>query len=196
MIIIGLTGSIGMGKSTVAKILSGYGLPIHNADQVVHVLLGDGGAAVAKVAKLFPAALRKNGIDRKILGQIVFGNKAKLRALETIIHPLVHEHERAFLAAAKRQKVPAVVLEIPLLFETKADKRCDIVFCVSAPKSIQMARVMKRKGMTTVKFKAIAALQMSDTDKRKRADYVIGTGVSLATTKKQIRTILADILGN
>jgi dephospho-CoA kinase len=192
MLIVGLTGGIGMGKSTVAKILSDFGLPVHSADQAVHALLGPGGKAVKHVAKLFPEALNKDSIDRRTLGKLVFGHPKKLKALELILHPLVHQTEKAFLAEAKRNKSPAVILEIPLLFETKAEKRCDIVLCVTAPKAVQRARVMRRRGMTEARFKAIVAQQMPDAEKRARADYVIPTGTSYAVTRKRLRKIASQ----
>lgn len=193
MHIIGLTGGIGMGKSTAAKILRGMGLPVHHADQAVHKLLRKGGKGVKPVARLFPSAFKRGAIDRKMLGRLVFGQPAKLKTLEKILHPLVHEEEQRFLRKAQLRKARAAILEIPLLFETGAEERCTVVFCVTAPKTVQKARVMQRAGMTEEKFKAIVKRQMSDAKKRKLADFVIDTGTSYAKTKKQLRRILSRL---
>jgi dephospho-CoA kinase len=189
-LIIGLTGGIGMGKSTAAKILQGFGLPVYNADKAIHDLLAKGGKGVKPVAKLFPKALKRGAIDRKIIGKSVFHDQAKLKQLEKILHPLVQEIERAFVKHAQKQKIKAVVLEIPLLFETGADKRCDIVICVTAPRAIQKERVLKRMHMTQARFRAILKLQMPDAQKRKKADYVVQTGKEIGDTKRQLKEIL------
>ncbi len=194
MLIIGLTGGIGMGKSTAAKILAGFGLPIHNADQAVHMLLQKNGKAVKPIAKIFPEAFSHGAIDRSMLGKMVFGKPAKLKKLENILHPLVRKAEQNFLKQAKRDQAPAVVLEIPLLFETGAEKRCDLTVCVTAPNAIQKARVLMRKDMNTAKMKAILARQMPDAEKRRRADFVVKTGVSVADTKRQLRSILDHLV--
>jgi dephospho-CoA kinase len=191
MLIIGLTGGIGMGKSTVAKILSGFGLPVYSADEAVHSLLQKGGMGVKAVSKLFPEALEKGAIDRAIVGRLVFNQPAKLKKLEIILHPLVQRAEKKFLQTAKRAKAEAVVLEIPLLFETGAERRCDVTLCVTAPKAVQKARVLRRKGMTATKLKAILAKQMPDAEKRRRADFIVKTGVSRADTKRQLRAIIS-----
>jgi dephospho-CoA kinase len=193
MVIIGLTGSIGMGKSTAAKILRGFGLPVYNADRVVHVLLHKGGAGVKLVAKIFPAAFKDGAINRKILGGLVFHDSRKLKRLEKILHPRVRKAEHEFLQKVRKQKMRAAVLEIPLLFETGADRRCDVTLCVTAPKAVQTKRVMRRPGMTPERFKSILAQQMPDRDKRQRADYVIQTGKGLAETKRQLKSMLATL---
>jgi dephospho-CoA kinase len=193
-LIIGLTGGIGMGKSTAAKIMQGFGLPVYNADKAVHDLLTKGGKAVKPVAKLFPEAFRRGAIDRKIIGQSVFHNPAKLKQLEKILHPMVQKIERVFIKQAQQQKATAVVLEIPLLFETGAEKRCDIVICVTAPRAVQKQRVMTRKHMNEARFKAILKLQMPDAEKRRKADYVVQTGRGYADTKIQLRDILKNII--
>lgn len=193
MLVIGLTGGIGMGKSTAAEILTGFGLPVHNSDHVVHALLQKGGKGVRPVAKIFPESLRNGAIDRAVLGKLVFGKPEQLEKLEKILHPLVWKSENDFLKQAKKKKYAAAVLEIPLLFETGAEKRCDFVICVTAPKAVQKSRVMKRKGMTETKFKSIVARQMPDAEKRRRADFVIKTGASKADTKKQIRSVLQHL---
>jgi dephospho-CoA kinase len=184
-----------MGKSTAAKILAGFGLPVYNADHVVHGLLRKGGKGVKGVARHFPEAVKNGVVSRKILGRLVFGKPAQLRKLEGILHPLVWRVERDFIRDAKRAKAKAVVLEIPLLFETGGQKRCDFTLCVTAPKAVQMARVLRRKGMDKKRFRQIVARQMPDKDKRARADFVVKTGVSRADTKKQLRAILLKRVG-
>ena len=193
MIIIGLTGGIGMGKTTAAGILREYGLPLYNADQVVHQALRRNGAAVKKVAKLCPQAVRRGAIDRKILGDCVFANPEKLSALEKILHPLTRKAEREFLRQARRQKKRAVVLEIPLLFETGAEKRCDVTVCVTAARKIQKTRVMLRPNMTAERFKVILARQMPDAERRRRSDYVVRTDRGLEATRKHVEKILHQI---
>ncbi len=190
MIVIGLTGGIGMGKSTAAAILREMGLPVYHADKAVHALLKKNGIAVKQVAKIFPRALKNGAIDRAALGHIVFRHPARLSRLEKILHPLVHKAEKEFLRRARKGEAKAAVLEIPLLFETGAQKRCDYVICVTAPKKIQHARVMRRPGMTRAKLKGIYERQMPDAQKRKLADFVIDTGDTHAGTKKQLKQIL------
>jgi dephospho-CoA kinase len=191
---LGLTGGIGMGKSTVAEILRAMGLPVYHADHAVHRALRRGGRAVKPVARLFPEALRQGAIDRKTLGRIVFGHPQRLKQLEKIIHPFVWQEERAFLKQARKKKAPLAILEIPLLFETGGEGRFDAVLCVTAPASVQKARVLSRPGMTVARFKAIAARQMPDRQKRKKADYVIHTGKSIVDTRKQLQRVINIIL--
>lgn len=190
MLIIGLTGGIGMGKSTAARIFAGFGLPVHSADEAVHALLGKNGKAVKKIARIFPESVRDGAIDRHLLAQLVFGKPRKLKKLEAVLHPLVRQAEREFLRAARHDKRVAAVLEIPLLFETGAEKRCDVVLCVTAPRAVQKARVLRRKGMTAARFKAIVRRQMPDAEKKKRADFIIKTGEGLADTRRQLERIL------
>ena len=191
LIVIGLTGGIGMGKSTAARILRGWGLPVHDADSAVHALLAPGGKAVRQVAKLLPAALTKaGGIDRKVLGQAVFSQPVLLTKLETILHPLVRRAELAFLRQARGAGAGCAILDIPLLFETGGDRRCDVTICVSAPAQAQLERVLKRRGMTLARFKAIRARQLPDIEKRRRADHVVRTDGSLAATRRQLRRII------
>ena len=189
-LIIGLTGSIGMGKSTAAKILARMGLPIYSADAAVHDLLGPNGRAVPRVGKLFPAARRGAAIDRKQLGALVFDQPALRRQLEAILHPMVRQEEKKFIAQARKAKARAVVLEIPLMFETGGEACCDLVLVVTAPKAVQRARVLKRRGMTPAKFRAILKAQMPDAEKRRRADYVIKTGKGLADTRRQLVEVM------
>ncbi|HEU0117692.1 MAG TPA: dephospho-CoA kinase [Alphaproteobacteria bacterium] len=190
MRVIGLTGGIGMGKSTAAKILRGFGLPIYSADKAIHDLLKKGGRGVKPVAKLFPSALKNGVIDRKIVGRDVFHHPKKLQQLERILHPLIRGAEKEFLAKARKKKVAAAVLEIPLLFETKGQSRCDFTICVTAPKKVQEERVLGRMHMTKARFEAILQRQMPDAQKRKLADYVVQTGKGLADTKRQLKAIL------
>ncbi len=193
MLVIGLTGGIGMGKSTVAAILKRMGFPVFSADEIVRNALKKNGAATARVARLFPETFKRGGIDRRRLAQIVFGQPGKLRRLERILHPLVWQAERAFLQKARKDKKRAVVLEIPLLFETGADKRCDITLCVSAPRAVQKARVLARPNMTKELFAAIVAQQMPGAKKCKKANYVIATGTDLKTTEVMLRKLFAKL---
>jgi dephospho-CoA kinase len=189
----GLTGSIGMGKSNAASALRHLGVPVHDADAAVHRLLGPGGRAVRKVAELFPEALRGDRIDRKVLGDKVFGDSAALRRLEAIVHPLVRESSRAFVLAAARRGERLVVLDIPLLYESRGEKTVDAVIVVSAPPQIQRQRVLARSGMTEEKFRSILARQVPDREKRRRADYVVRTGGHRGDTYRQLRRIVGEI---
>jgi dephospho-CoA kinase len=190
MIVVGLTGSIGMGKSNAATALRQLGIPVHDADAAVHALLGPGGRAVAKVAEVFPRALAGNRIDRKVLGDLVFGNTPALRRLEAILHPLVRKSSREFLAAAARRHAPIAVLDIPLLYESGGEKTVDAVIVVSAPKHIQRQRVLARRGMTEEKFRAILARQVPDIEKRRRATYVVLTGGHRGETFRQLKRVV------
>jgi dephospho-CoA kinase len=177
VIVIGLTGSVGMGKTTAARILRRLRIPVHDADREVHRLLGPGGAAVAAVSAAFPGVKRGTAIDRAALGRQVFSDPAALKRLEKILHPLVRGAERRFLARARRQRRPIVVLDIPLLFETGGEQRFDQVVVVSAPRRVQLARVMARPGMNAARLAGVEARQMPDAQKRRRADLVIATGL-------------------
>lgn len=194
-LIIGLTGGIGMGKSTVAKIFRGMGIPVHDADASVHASLEKRGKAVPKIKKLFPDCVVAGVVDRSKLGQMVFGKPQLLKKLEGILHPLVRADEKEFLKSAQLLQAPLVILEIPLLFETGAEKRCDLVMTVTAPLAVQKERVLKRKGMTAEKFKAIRAAQLPDKDRRALADFVIPTGLGLADTKKRVKFLLQELVG-
>lgn len=188
-VIIGLTGGIGAGKSTVAKMFARLGIPSHNADDAVHALLSKDGAAVKPIAKLFPTAIKRGAVDRQALGKIVFGDKKQLKKLEAILHPLVHKAERAVVEAAAKARAPGVVLDIPLLFETGAHRRCDYVVVVEAPLKQRKQRVMKRRGMTDAKFKAIVAQQMTEAQRRPFADFIIDTGKTAEETRRQVAMI-------
>ena len=199
MIILGLTGSVGMGKSTAAREFRRMGIPVHDADKAVHRLLGRGGKAVAAVATAFPGVEKGGAIDRAALGGLVFSDPSALKRLEAILHPLVRQAERAFLARARRRRRKLVVLDIPLLFETGGEARCDKVLVVSAPRRVQLARVMARPGMTAERLAGVEARQMPDAEKRRRADIVIETGLdrrhSLAKLHRTLRRLTARRCG-
>jgi dephospho-CoA kinase len=194
MIIVGLTGSIGMGKSTASGMLRQLGIPVHEADAVVHILLAPGGAAVPAVLAAFPGTGNiAGGIDRAKLGAIVFGDAVALRRLEAILHPMVRRAELRFLALQQRRRVSLVVLDIPLLYETGGERRCDAVLVVSAPEFLQKQRVLRRPGMTAAKFHAIRAKQMPDAVKRRRTPWIIPTGLGRAVTRRALRKALAAL---
>jgi dephospho-CoA kinase len=191
VIVVGLTGSIGMGKSTAAAMLRRLGVPLFDADQVVHRLLARGGAAVAAVSDAFPGVRTEaGGIDRALLGQRVFHDNAALRRLEGILHPMVAAEEKRFLMLARSRREAIAVLDIPLLFETGGERRCDYVLVVSAPALVQRQRVLRRPGMTEIRLAAILRAQMPDHEKRRRADFVVSTGLGKALTLRRLRRIL------
>jgi dephospho-CoA kinase len=198
MIVIGLTGSIGMGKTTVAHMLREEGIPVHDADAAVHNLLGPGGGAVAAVGAAFPDALKTDAagrgfIDRQALGRAVFADHRLKKKLEEVLHPLVRAESDAFRAEMQKRGHKAVALDIPLLFETGGEKRVDITLCVSAPPEIQRARVMQRSGMTAEKFERIVAGQMPDAEKRKRAHHIIENDGDPEAARARLRAVLAEI---
>jgi dephospho-CoA kinase len=196
MIILGLTGSIGMGKSTAAAMFRRLGVPVHDADASVHRLLGPGGAAVPRVEAAFPGTSGPNGIDRRELGRRVFEDAAALRRLEAILHPMVRQDERRFLSRMARRRAPVVVLDIPLLFESGSEGRCDAVAAVSAPSFLQRARVLSRPGVTPQRLAAILAKQMPDREKRRRADYVVPTGLGRRLTLQRLAAIVRILKGS
>ncbi len=189
---LGLTGSIGMGKSTVAAMFADEGVPVFDADAAVHALQGPGGRIVAAIAARFPGTVGARGVDRAALGEAVFGDAAALKALEAIVHPAVREEREAFLAV--NSAAPLVVLDIPLLFEAGGWDGIDRVAVVSAPASVQRARVLDRPGMTDARFAAILARQTPDAEKRARADFVIPTGGSLDATRAAVRDVIACLV--
>jgi len=189
MITIGLTGSIGMGKSTLAAQCALLGAKTLNSDEVVHWLMQPNGRAFSSVAKLFPSAAVAGTIDRKKLGSIVFGNDAELKKLEAILHPLVRDEEQKFASAMRRKGAKAVVFDIPLLFETDGDEWMDASLVATAPPFIQAQRVMARPNMTAEKFKAILKKQMPDIEKRNRADFIVHTGLGKAASMRQIKAM-------
>jgi dephospho-CoA kinase len=194
MIVVGLTGSIGMGKSTAAAMLRRMGVPLFDADRVVHCLLALGGSAVARVETAFPGTRDENGgINRKRLGERVFGDPKALAGLEGILHPLVAEAEKRFLAQARARREPLAVLDIPLLYETRGAARCDYVIVVSAPAMLQRQRVLRRPGMTEGRFAAILRQQMPDAEKRQRADFVVPTGLDRGLSLRRLRGIVAAL---
>jgi dephospho-CoA kinase len=199
VIVVGLTGSIGMGKSTAAQALRRLGIPVHDADATVHRLLAAGGAGVAPVLLAFPGVgTPDGGIDRPALGRAVFRDPPALRRLESILHPLVGAAERRFLAAQSRNRAPLVVLDIPLLYETGGERRCDAVIVVTAPAFLQRARVLARKGMTEARFQAILNQQIPDAEKRRRTPYVVQTGLGRRYSLNALRrslTLIADSVG-
>jgi dephospho-CoA kinase len=196
MIVLGLTGSLGMGKSTAAALFRRLGVPVHDSDAAVHRLLAPRGAAVAAVAAGFPGVLRRDGgVDRTALGARVFGDQAALKRLERILHPLVRRSQKRFLAAARAQRRPLVVLDVPLLFETGGERRCDRMVVVTAPAFLQRRRVMARPGMTEARFRAVLAQQMPDAEKRRRADYVVPSGLGRAVTFRRLKRIVAALRG-
>jgi dephospho-CoA kinase len=190
MFVLGLTGSIGMGKTTAARMLRRMGLPLHDADRAVHRLLAKGGGAVAAVGAAFPGVVSDGAVDRERLAAQVFEDPAALERLEGILHPAVRRTTRAFLGRQVRAGQPLAVLDIPLLFETGGGALCDAVVVVTAPGFVQRARVMGRRGMTPARFQAILAKQMPDREKRRRADFVVRTGLSKAATLRQLRAIV------
>lgn len=186
--ILGLTGSIGMGKSAVAAMLRGLSVPVFDADAAVHELQGPGGACVAAIDRAFPGTTGPLGVDRQKLGAAVFGDPAALKRLEQIVHPEVAELRRTFLA--DHAAAPLIVFDIPLLYEKTAQHGLDAVVVVSAPAEQQRARVLARPGMTPEKFAQILALQVPDADKRARADYVLDTGTTLAETRAAVQRLV------
>jgi dephospho-CoA kinase len=194
MIVVGLTGSIGMGKTTAARMLRRMGVALFDADQIVHRLLAPGGGAVAKVEAAFPGTRREDGgIDRKRLGERVFGDPQALARLEGILHPMVAEAERRFLAQARARGEAIAVLDIPLLYESRGAARCDYVIVVSAPAMVQRQRVLRRPGMTEARFAAILKQQMPDAEKRRRADFVVPTGLDRNLSLRRLRAIIASL---
>ena len=189
MIRIALTGSIGMGKSTVAAMFARAGIPVFDADAVVRALQGPGGALVETIGEHFPGTVHNGSLDRDRLAQIVLDDRGRLAELEAIVHPAVQAAREAF-AEAHRDS-PALLFEIPLLFETGGEEEFDKIVTVSAPPEVQRARVLQRPGMTEAKLDSILARQTPDSDKRARADFVIDTGCDLSTTESQVRAIIA-----
>lgn len=188
--ILGLTGSIGMGKSTVAGMLRDLGVPVFDADAAVHVLQGPGGALLPAIEEAFPGTTGPAGVDRVKLGDAVFGNPAELKRLEAIVHPAVAAMRFDFLR--ENAQAPLIVFDVPLLFE-KGYQGLDAVAVVSAPADQQRARVLARPGMTEAKFERIVALQVPDAEKRERADHVIDTGTSLEATRAAVAGVVAAL---
>jgi dephospho-CoA kinase len=190
MVILGLTGSIGMGKSTSAAVFRRLGVAVYDADAVVHSLMGPNGAAFAAICQAFPNACSKAEIDRRLLGDIVFADDEALGCLEGILHPLVRTYKQGFLRRASRQRHRLVVLDVPLLYETAGQKQCDAVVVVTAPKFVQRARVMSRPGMTIEKFESILVKQVPDNLKCQYAEFVVQTGIGQLESFRSIRHIV------
>ncbi|MFC0410241.1 dephospho-CoA kinase [Roseomonas elaeocarpi] len=195
MKILGLTGSIGMGKSTAARAFRRLGVPVFDADAAVHRLQARGGRAVPAIDAAFPGAVQDGAVNREALRRAVIGNDAALNRLERIVHPLVRAEERRFVAAARRRGRPLVVLDIPLLFETGAERRVDAVAVVSAPAAVQRARVLRRAGMTPDRLRAILRRQVPDAEKRRRADHLIPTGLSRHLAQRAVRMLVRRFQG-
>lgn len=191
--IVGLTGSIGMGKTETGRLFARLGIPVYGADEQVHRLYDEGGAAVKAIAKAFPGTVRDGRVDRAALTARVAGDEAAFQRLEDIVHPLVREAEHEFIAAAARRGDALVVLDIPLLFETGSEARVDAVVVASAPASVQRERVLSRPGMTLEKLEAIHARQVPDVDKRAKADFVVETDKGLEHAFASVKRITAAL---
>jgi dephospho-CoA kinase len=191
MFVLGLTGSLGMGKSTTAQMFAGEDVPVHDADAVVHRLYE--GEAVAPIEAAFPGTTGGGKVDRDKLGKQVLGDPAALKRLESIVHPRVAQARERFLAEAASSGARVALLDIPLLYETGGDKRCDAVVVVSAPADVQRQRAFERPEMTEAKFQAILAKQMPDAEKRARADFVVDTSRGFDAAREQVREILAKV---
>ena len=189
-IILGLTGSIAMGKSETARMFRRLRVPVFDADAEVHHLLSTGGKAVALVSAAFPSVMQGGAIDRTALGKLVFANRSDLRVLEGILHPLVGGARKRFLRRAGGDRVSVVVVDVPLLFETRGDARCDAVVVVSAPDFVQRQRAMARADMTGEKLDAILARQMPDRIKRRKADFIIETGIGRRAAFVEVNKVL------
>jgi dephospho-CoA kinase len=192
MIVVGLTGSIGMGKSTAAAHLRARGLPVFDADAEVHRLY-TGGKAVERIERAFPGSTSAAGVDRGKLSAALIAYPERLRELEAIVHPMVREAERSFLRGEAKRGTPVAVLEIPLLFETELNRLMDAVIVLSAPAEIQLARLLERPGMSAQKFEQLLARQLPDAEKRARADFVVDTGGSLEESRAQLDRIVAQL---
>ncbi len=195
MKVLGLTGSIGMGKSTAAAMLRRLGVPVHEADDVVHRLMTQGGSAVAAIGAAFPGVLRDGAVDRRALGARVFAEDAALRRLEEILHPLVRQDSARFLRRARGRRARVAVLDVPLLFEVGRDRDCDATIVVSAPKFVQRARVLARPGMSEARLDSVLSRQLPDSEKRRRADFVVPTGLGRRLTLRRLIAVLKTVEG-
>lgn len=195
MLLVGLTGSIGMGKSETAKMFASEGVPVYDADAAVHALYAAGGGAVEPIGEAFPGVIKDGAIDREELGKRVLGAPDELKRLEKIIHPLVGISQLEFLQNAEKSGVPMVVLDIPLLFETGGETRVDVSVVVSAPADMQRARVLARPGMTIEKFESIFAKQVPDAQKRQRADFIVDSSKGLERAREDVQGIITALEG-
>ncbi len=191
--VLGLTGSIGMGKSTTADLFREAGCPVHDSDATVHALYSN--EAVAPVEEAFPGSVRDGRIDRAALGERVIGDDAAMKRLEAIVHPLVAARRDTFLAKAHAARAPVAVLDIPLLFETGGERHCDAIVVVSAPEAVQRERVLGRSGMTPERFEQILARQLPDAQKRARAHFVVDTSRGVPAARRQVHDILRALAG-
>lgn len=191
MFILGLTGSIGMGKSTTAKFFAEEGIPVHDADAAVHRLYE--GEAVGPIGAAFPGSTANGKVNREKLSKQVVGNADAIKKLERIVHPLVRQLEERFLAQARRNGAEVVLLDIPLLYETGGDERCDAVVVVSAPADVQRSRALERPGMTEEKLAALLSNQMPDAEKRRHADFVVDSSRGFEAAREQVREILKAV---
>ena len=193
MLLVGLTGSIGMGKSKSAELFEAEGLPVYDADASVHALYEKGGAAVAPLSEHFPEAIKDGAVDRTILGKLVLHDGEMLQKLESIVHPLAGKMQKDFLETQEAAGKKAVILDIPLLLEKKAEGLVDVVVVVSTTPEVQKQRVLKRPGMTEEKYRAILSKQMPDVEKREKADFVVDSTISVADAQSQIRDIISRL---
>ena len=193
MIVLGLTGSIGMGKSTTARLFAEEGARVHDADQTVHELYADGGAAVGPIAEAFPSAVKQDAVDRPALAAALARDPAAFERLEAIVHPLVARSRDAFVQAAAQTGAEVIVLDVPLLFETGGHQGLDAVVVVSAPHHLQRQRVLERPGMTPERLDHLIGRQVPDAAKRERADFVVETGQGVDHARAQVRQILATV---
>ncbi len=191
--VIGLTGSIGMGKTETAKMFVRADIPVFDSDAIVHELMAQDGKATDKVEQAFPGVAGPDGIDRKALGERVFGDDAALKRLESILHPLVSDRREKFFEQARARGHDLVVMDVPLLFETGAQKQCDYTVVVTAPAEIQRQRVLARPDMTVRKFENIMARQMPDIEKRRRADFMVHSDQGISYAEDQVRKIIKKI---
>jgi dephospho-CoA kinase len=196
MFVLGLTGSIAMGKSTACRTFRGFGVPVFEADAAVNCLFAPGGAAVGPVGAAFPGCAHPAvGVDRAVLGRQVFGDPAALALLEAIVHPLVRRAERRFLEHCAAARRPLAVLDIPLLYETGGERLVDAVAVVSAPGYLQAQRVLRRKGMSADRLAAIRSRQIPDVEKRRRADFIISTGLDRRRSVRAIARLIDRVRG-
>jgi len=190
MLLVGLTGSIGMGKSKSAELFEAEGLPVYDADASIHALYEKGGAAVAPLSEHFPEAIKDGAVDRTILGKLVLHDDEMMQKLESIVHPLAGKMQKDFLETQEAAGRKAVILDIPLLLEKKAEGLVDVVVVVSTTPEVQKQRVLERSGMTEEKFHSILSKQMPDAEKREKADFVVDSTISVADAHRQIRGII------
>lgn len=191
MIVIGLTGSIGMGKSTTARLFREAGVPVHDSDEAVHRLYA--GKAAPLIEAAFPGTVEDGVVDRNALARRILGNPEAIKTVERIVHPLVREDANAFLEAQRAAGMPLAVLDIPLLFETGGEGRVDRIVVVSAPADVQRSRVLARPGMTVEKFEAILARQVPDAEKRARADFIVESGEGLEEARRGVEAIVGEL---